>query len=82
MIARGGCDNTRARLLRRELRQGIARSAFLEAPGALEVLLLAEDARAGQFTERGGFHTGRAGDGAVNAEAGRDNFSQGDGGSG
>jgi hypothetical protein len=46
-------------LFRRQLREGVARAAFLEAAGALQVIELADDLHAGHLAQRNRFPAGR-----------------------
>src|ERR1700730_15197325 len=48
-------NRPQTRPVRWQLCQGVARSAFLETPGPLKMLLFAENACAGQLAERCGF---------------------------
>ena len=52
VIAGGGRDDAALLLFRRQLRQGVARAAFLEAAGALQVLELAENFHARDLAQR------------------------------
>jgi hypothetical protein len=70
VIAGGRRNGPQPRLLRRQLRQGVARSPFLEAPRPLKVLLFTENARSGQLTQRRRFRAWRADDRAIQARAG------------
>ena len=76
MIPRRGGNHPQARLLRRKLRQCIARPALLETARALEVLLLAKNRRPRQFAERGRLHARRAHNRAVQTRARRHDFGQ------
>ena len=59
VVARGGGDDAAAARLGGELQQRIARAALLEAAGALQVIELAEDVRAGELRQRNRFDARR-----------------------
>ena len=52
VVAGGGRDDAALLLFRRQLREGVARAAFLEAAGALQVLELAENLHARDLAQR------------------------------
>src|SRR2546428_780114 len=59
MIAGGGCDDAALLLVAGKQQQRIARPAFLEAPGALQIFQFAEDFHSRDFRERDGGWTRR-----------------------
>ena len=59
MVACRSGDDPALLLLTRQLCKRIARSAFLEAPGALQVIQFAENFHAGDFAQRNGGRTRR-----------------------
>jgi len=66
------------RRFRRQLQQGVARAAFLETAGALEIFLFAKNLAPSQLAEGRGLHAGRALNHAIQAGAGGDNVGQRD----
>ena len=76
MVSRRRGDDARTRLRRRQLRQRVARAAFLETARALEIFLFAKNMRAGQFAQRGGFRAGRVRHRAQQTCMGGDDFRQ------
>ena len=57
MVACRSGDDPALLLFARQLRKRIPRSAFLEAPGALQVIQLAENFHAGDVAQRNGGRT-------------------------
>ena len=51
VVAGGGRDHAALLLFRRQLREGVARAALLEASGALQVVELAENLHAGDLAQ-------------------------------
>jgi hypothetical protein len=70
VIAGGRGDHAASSLLRRQLQQGVARAALLEAAGALQVIELAVDMRAGELRQRNRFDARRVIDATGDAVAG------------
>ena len=71
MIPGGRCNYPTLLLLGRQLRQSIARPAFFEASGALQVVQFAINLHAGDLAQRNGGRAGRIKDRAFNAAARR-----------
>ena len=79
VVARGGRDHPALARPVVQQQQGVARAAFLERPGALEVLQLAINPRPGRLRERDALRTGRDHDGPRDAAAGGLDVSVNDG---
>src|SRR6185436_13849185 len=62
----------------RELQQRVARAALLEAPGALQIVELAVDVRAGELRQRNRFDAGRVVDAARDPKARSFDVGEGD----
>ena len=67
VIAGGGGDDASLFLLGRKLDEGVARAAFLETAGALEVIELAVNLHPGELAQRDRMRAGRFVDGAFDS---------------
>ena len=69
MIPGGRCNHPTLLLFGRQLREGIARAAFFEASGALQIVQFAINFHAGDFAQWNGGRAGRIKDRAFDAFA-------------
>jgi hypothetical protein len=70
VVASGGGDDAALFLFARQLRESVARAAFLEAAGPLLIIELAVNFEPGELAQGNRFSTGRLIDGALDAAAG------------